>query len=146
MEGQRNQRSGIAQRGMEEESLVLCDTNIIIELYKGNLEVIRELKAIGQHRICISTITVGELLFGAFNKAELHRIQKDIESLRIISLDAKISELFIHLMERYSLSHRPSLPDMLIAATAIQSGLPLYTLNRRDFQYLFELEIWQPSF
>ena len=79
MEGQRNQYlpraslwGSIAQRSMEEEPLVLCDTNIIIELYRGNLEIIRELKAIGQHKICISTITVGELLFGAFNKTELH--------------------------------------------------------------------------
>jgi hypothetical protein len=56
---------------MEEKSLVLCDTNIIIEFYKDNPEVVKNLRSIGQHRIAVSIVTVGELLYGALNKKEL---------------------------------------------------------------------------
>lgn len=34
-------------------SKVLCDTDVLIELYKGNETVLRELKLIGDAAICI---------------------------------------------------------------------------------------------
>ena len=33
---------------MAKETLVLCDTNIIIEFYKENASVIRKLRVVGQ--------------------------------------------------------------------------------------------------
>ena len=36
---------------MEEKSLVLCDTNIIIELYKERPVTVNQLRAIGQENI-----------------------------------------------------------------------------------------------
>jgi len=47
---------------MEKKSLVLCDTNILIEFYKENPEVIKNLRIIGQQQIAVSIVTVGELL------------------------------------------------------------------------------------
>jgi predicted nucleic acid-binding protein len=46
---------------MEKESLVLCDTNIIIEFYKENKIIIYSLKTIGQKAIAVSIITSGEI-------------------------------------------------------------------------------------
>jgi tRNA(fMet)-specific endonuclease VapC len=77
---------------MEKKSLVLCDTNIIIEFYKENPGVIKNLKRIGQHNIAISIITAGELLYGALNKKELNRIKSDLEHLQIIHLTPEIGE------------------------------------------------------
>lgn len=42
---------------MEANIMVLCDTNILIELYKGNKNIIPELKRIGSDNISISIIT-----------------------------------------------------------------------------------------
>lgn len=39
-------------------------------------------------------------------------------------------------MSKYTLSHKLSLPDGLIAATAIVQDVPLYTLNIKDFKYI----------
>ena len=47
-------------------------------------------------------------------------------------------------MEEYVLSHKLSVPDALIAATAIQQGLSLYILNIKDFHYIPELQLYQP--
>jgi tRNA(fMet)-specific endonuclease VapC len=66
---------------MEKKPLVLCDTNIIIEFYKENPGVIKNLQGIGQQNIAVSVITAGELLYGAFNKKELNRIKSDLEHL-----------------------------------------------------------------
>ncbi len=43
---------------------------------------------------------------------------------------------------KYSLSHNLSLPDGFIAATAIVNQIPLYTLNKKDFQYIRDIKLW----
>ena len=53
--------------------MILCDTNIIIEIFKGNERTIEKIKTIGLENIVISSISVMELYFGAFNKRELNR-------------------------------------------------------------------------
>lgn len=45
--------------------MILCDTNILIEFYKGNAQVVEELRTIGAEQIAISVITQAELYFGA---------------------------------------------------------------------------------
>jgi tRNA(fMet)-specific endonuclease VapC len=42
--------------------MVLCDTNILIEIYKGNELVIEAFKNIGQNNVAISDVTCAELL------------------------------------------------------------------------------------
>lgn len=59
---------------MGQDKVVLCDTDVIIEFYRNNPGIISELKIIGQQNIAVSTITAGELIFGAFNKKELNQI------------------------------------------------------------------------
>ena len=124
--------------------MVLCDTNIIIELYKGNENIISELKKIGTENISVSIVTSAELIYGAINKKELNIIRKDLESLHQINIDEQICEIFIDLMLNYSLSHKISIPDAMIAATAIAGNLPLFTLNIKDFKYIENIKLYKP--
>lgn len=126
---------------MESSELILCDTNILIELYKNNSSIIAELKKIGQPNLSISIVTAGELIYGAINKRELGKILKDIAHLNLLHIDKMIGELHIELMANYSLSHNLTLPDALIAATALHHAIPLYTLNKKDFRYIPELKL-----
>ena len=41
---------------------LLCDTNILIEVYRDNQSVINTLKQIGQANITVSDVTCAELL------------------------------------------------------------------------------------
>ena len=77
---------------MEKGQLILYDTNIIIELYKGNPAILKTLKSIGQDKITISIITAGELVYGALNKRELARIKKDIAHLPILDIDKVVCD------------------------------------------------------
>ncbi|MBK6949537.1 MAG: type II toxin-antitoxin system VapC family toxin [Haliscomenobacter sp.] len=123
--------------------MILCDTNILIEFYKNNASIVQELKNIGQGNICISVITAAELLYGAINKEELRQIQKDLSHLRLIHIDDQIGKRFLQLMQDYSLSHKLHLPDALIAATAMHFGIPLFTLNVKDFKFIKGLDRYQ---
>ncbi len=128
---------------MEKKGLVLCDTNIIIEFYKENHRVIQNLQDIGQENIAVSVITGGELLHGTLNKKELIRIKSDLDHLQIVHLTPQAGECFTQLMNDYSLSHRLSLPDGLIAATALTEDIPLYTHNLKDFRYIKGIRLYK---
>lgn len=125
--------------------MILCDTNIIIEFLKGNSAIVAELQQIGQENLGISVISEAELYFGAFDKAELRYIKRCLSGINVLPVDMLVSELFIQLMESYALSHRLSIPDALIGATAITQGIELYTLNIKDFRYMPDIKLYQPG-
>lgn len=123
--------------------MILCDTNILIELYKNNSQVIRELNQIGVNKLAVSIITQSELYYGAINKTELNKIKKHLTSIRILPIDLNVSNQFIQLMEKYSLSHKLSIPDALIASTALIYQFDLYTLNQKDFRFIEGLNLYK---
>jgi tRNA(fMet)-specific endonuclease VapC len=57
--------------------MILCDTNILIEIYRNNTQIIEVVKRIGQENIAVSDVTCAELLYGARNKKEIQAIRKD---------------------------------------------------------------------
>lgn len=116
--------------------MILCDTNILIAVYRNNVEVISHLDHIGLENVAVSDVTCGELLYGARNKKELRIIRKDLNKLTILPIQTSVSAAAVQLIEKYSLSHKLSLPDALIAATAIFYKIPLFTLNKKDFKFI----------
>jgi len=126
----------------QRKSMILCDTNILIEFYKNNNAILQELRQIGSNNLTISVITRAELYYGAINKNELNRIQKHLDLLQNIHIDRPNSEQFIQLMANYSLSHKLTIPDTLIADTALVNDLELYTLNIKDFRFIDNLRLY----
>jgi predicted nucleic acid-binding protein len=126
----------------QRKSMILCDTNILIEFYKNNNAILQELRQIGSNNLTISVITRAELYYGAINKNELNRIQKHLDLLQNIHIDRPNSEQFIQLMANYSLSHKLTIPDTLIADTALVNDLELYTLNIKDFHFIDNLRLY----
>lgn len=122
--------------------MILCDTNILVEFYKNDPAVINELRNIDTDQLAISVITQAELYYGAINKAELSQIQKHLNLLNNLPIDQHISTQFIQLMAQYSLSHKLTIPDALIAATALVYDISLYTLNIKDFRFIEGLNLY----
>ncbi|WP_231459434.1 MULTISPECIES: type II toxin-antitoxin system VapC family toxin [unclassified Pedobacter] len=122
--------------------MILCDTNIFIEVYKGNLDVINTFKNIGQSNVAISDVSCAELLYGARNKNELKLIRTDLDKLVVLPISSTISTYAVNLVEEFSLSHNLNLPDALIASTAIIHNIKLYTLNLKDFKFLKDIELY----
>ncbi len=122
--------------------MILVDTNILIEIYRNNLSIIETVMHIGQDNIVISDITCAELLYGARNKKELQIIAKDLNKLQNISIDNQISKTAVELVAKYALSHKLSIPDALIAATALHNNLKIFTLNVKDFVYIKGIQLF----
>jgi tRNA(fMet)-specific endonuclease VapC len=130
---------------MAENQAVVCDTNIIIELFKDHKRVKRNCLNIGIENLCISSVTVGEFYYGAINKKEIPLIKNHLEKFAILPINEPISLRFCNLMRAYCLSHRPFIGDMLIAATALHFDIELYTLNQKDFHFIPDLKLYNPN-
>ncbi len=87
-------------------------------------------------------LSLKQSYFTAQGTQELVKTERHLSLCRCIGLNDVNSTLFIDLMSRYSLSHKASIPDMLIAATAISHELELYTLNSKDFKFIPELNLY----
>jgi predicted nucleic acid-binding protein len=124
--------------------MILCDTNIFIEMYRGNTAVSAAIRRIGQTNIVVSDVILAELFFGAKNKRELSFLRKEINTFTVLPIQPDISALAVELVAQYCLSHKLDFLDALIAATAIIHNIELYTLNTKDFTFLPDLRLFQP--
>ena len=116
--------------------IVILDTTILIELQRGNKEVTNKVYGFEQKDIFITPVVVAEFYRGARDKHEWAKCRKLTSKFGILSLNESVSNTFIDIFENFSLSHRPGIPDMLIAAASIYYSIPLYTLNNKDFKFI----------
>ena len=114
---------------------IVLDTNILIEVLKGNKTIIEKLEFLSAD-FCISSITVMELYYGALNKVELFQLKKFVSLFRVIEVNENISSISTELIFQYAKSHNLAIPDSLIASTAISIESKLLTLNLKDFKYI----------
>ncbi len=116
--------------------MVIFDTNILIELYRGNVSVKQEVQQMKADVFYVSCITLAEFMAGARNKEELKKIGKQLDKYTSIPINIEITGIFIDLFKTYTLSHKPGIADTLIAATALYYDLPVFTYNKKHFQFI----------
>lgn len=71
--------------------MILLDTNILIEIFKGNLDVIVPVQKNGPENFALSSVTAMELYYGALNKLELQRIKKYLAAFHCLHISTAIS-------------------------------------------------------
>lgn len=116
----------------------MLDTNIAIYTLKHRPVKVRA--AFKQHtgEMCLSCISLGELIYGAEKSAQVERNLSVVEGLAarltIEPFDAQAAMHFGQLRAELSRSGRVIGPyDMMIAGHARTLGLILVTNNRREF-------------
>lgn len=124
--------------------LVLCDTCVIIDFINERDLLLKALRD-NQFTLFINSIIEMELLYGAHDQQELQKIQKKLNSFRLLDMNQKVLNHATHLLTQYILSHRLNPPDAIIAATAVVYDLPLFTYNTKDFNYLPDVRLWDSS-
>ena len=120
----------------------LCDTCILIDYLRGKDEIQQILSADRKDGLGMSVITYMELMVGAFNKREVNIIKKAFSDFQIVELSAAISKKASLLIEQYTKSHGLLIPDALIAATALENNVPLYTANVSDFRFIPDIILY----
>jgi predicted nucleic acid-binding protein len=106
-------------------------------------------KLIDEHiqlsNIWLSAITSMELLVGAANKEALSIITKRVKRFNTFFLTKEITITSLSLLQEYRLRYGLAIPDSLIAATAIETNLELFTYNTKDFTFIDGLQLYKPA-
>ena len=125
--------------------MILCDTNILIDLFRQHPTRLAQVRPFLPGQLAISCVTTAELIQGARSQAELRGIRQSLTVCRELPLTEVTGQQAIAWLYQYNLSHSLDLADALIAATALENQLPLFTLNRKHFQYLPGLKLHEPT-
>jgi predicted nucleic acid-binding protein len=137
--------AGFAPKGMETplvNELIVIDTDIIIDAGRDVREAVDCLKKMErQSKLAVSAITQMELLTECRDKIEVRRIERFLQRFQRLKLTEAVSDIAINLLLQYRLSHGMTIPDALIAATAIALDQFFVSKNQRDFYFIKGLKL-----
>jgi predicted nucleic acid-binding protein len=114
---------------------ILIDTNVYSEFKRNNIDVVKKLQEVKY--IAISTIVLGEITAGfklgnreQTNSSELNYFL-DTSRVHFLTLDEDTADIYATIFKQLKLNGTP-IPanDIWIAASAIQHGLALYSLDK----------------
>ena len=129
---------------MAKKKIVLCDSNIIIDIING-VGQINDILTNLDETVAISVITEIEVIAGALNKGMQQSIIKKLKQYNVVHIDEEISLVASRLIKDYRLSCGLDIPDAFIAATSIVYRLPLLTNNIKDFKFIKGIELFHTS-
>jgi hypothetical protein len=125
---------------------VILDSDVLIDLARGDaraVDLVDGLISQGE-RPAISIITEMELFLGARTKAEQRSVRQLVQRFEVLPTSEMISVRARNLTVRYARSHGLTIPDALIAATAIANRALLLTRNVRHFSFIPRLRVRAP--
>ncbi len=118
---------------------MLLDSNILIYGADGGYPALDEI--LDRTDLAVASVTCIETLgFHLLSEAERNWLQAAVSCMRTLALDSTITARAIHLRQQKKMG----LADAIIAATALEHGLPLVTRNVADFQHIPDLQIINP--
>ena len=123
------------------KKFILVDTNILIKALRQDTHTLSVLDRIGYANIYISVITVAEILYGIQKREEKFTLEL-LGKLNKIHLDEYISRRFVSIITDVN-NKRKQIPDALIAATALEYGMEIYTSNKKDFDQIKQLRLFR---
>lgn len=126
----------------------LLDTNVIIEVLRGNNDIIDKIESVGQENCYISEITIAELLYGAVrgnkqkNFLDVERIEQEFTVLPIRPAFKLYAEIRNILRQNGTpIDHM----DLFVASVAMKHGMTLVSHNTKHFVRIQGLKLvdWQ---
>ncbi|WP_459943269.1 PIN domain-containing protein [Deferrisoma palaeochoriense] len=120
---------------------MIFDTDVLIWYMRGN-ERAADLIATCRP-LDLSAVTYMELVQGMRNKKELQALRHAMRlwGSRILPITEEITYRAMHYVEEHFLSHSLRLAVALIAATAVEFGVPLCTANTKHYRVVRDLQL-----
>lgn len=111
---------------------LLLDSDVLIDYLRQRPPAVAYLRALPAVPL-LSAVVVAELFSGVRDGHERQQLEAFIIASQVVPVDERVAIQAGLLRRQYRLSHRPALPDMLIAATALVHNATLVTLNSKHF-------------
>jgi predicted nucleic acid-binding protein len=124
---------------------LLIDSNILIDVSRGNPGAIRYVDSL-REPWALSQVTAMELIVGGRDKRDLAMIDAFLSLYTVVPLSDNVGKTAYRLLKTYAKSHGLHVFDSLVAATAMEHGLTLVTLNRKHFRMIEGLRLDVPVY
>jgi tRNA(fMet)-specific endonuclease VapC len=124
----------------------MLDTNIIIYIMKNRPKQVKDRFTLHNGQMCISSVTLAELVFGAEHSQQTDRNLADIEEMtariEVLPFEDKAAYHFGRIRSDLYRMGRPIGPyDMMIAGHARASAMILVTNNGKEFERVPGLQV-----
>ncbi len=120
-------------------SKILVDTDVLIDYLRGRDEAVALITSTN-HTFLISSLTVAELYAGIKGDDEEKTLEEFLGTLTVISVTSSLAKAAGRYRKQYMKSHSVGLADAVIAATAMQEGALLKTLNIKHYPMMEGLQ------
>lgn len=117
----------------------LLDTDVMIDFFRGRDEAADFLQR-NISSLILSVVSITELYAGVRDSEKTH-LEQTLLFLEMIQVTQPIAKLGGLILNQYHKSHGIELPDALIAATAVQKGYTLVSLNKKHFPMIDNLVV-----
>lgn len=114
---------------------MIVDTNIVIDLLKGQDKALEFIDSHLDEDLYLSVLTVSEVYSG-IKKQEVVTFEDLLTLFHLINVNKEISVEAGKLRRKYLPSHGIEIPDAIIAATANNLNVPVASLDRKHFSVL----------
>ena len=123
-------------------SFVICDTNILISLFRNIQQTVDDLETIGSGNVLVPSVSVMELYRGMLNKKEMSEMQRKISRYNILHFNEEVSKRSIELVNKFKLSHNLQIPDAIIGSMSVVYNIDLFTYNKKDFRFIPGIKLY----
>lgn len=121
---------------------VVIDTDILIDFGLDTDDAVNTMAVLEKnYLLTISVITAMELYSGCRSKKDIKKVEELIADLHIRFVSNSISERAYDLMKKFRSSHGVEINDILIAATAIETGAKMISKNQKHYQFIPGLDL-----
>lgn len=122
--------------------MILIDTDIVFEYLVGGESADETEKILQRVEAALSAITVYELFAGVASEKHLAQREDFVELCEIVELTTSMARTAARLYtDLRSQGRLIANEDLLIAATALETGYPLLTGNRSHFERIGGLNL-----
>jgi predicted nucleic acid-binding protein len=124
----------------------LLDTTWLAEYLRGNPKFVQAIQQRRADGLAMSVVTLAELFGGVARATDREKAEREVQRLvsqvQVLGIDERIARVWGEEDARLTMAGQKIGDfDLLIAATAIASGLSLCTQNRKHFERVEGLKI-----
>ena len=127
----------------------LIDSSVLIAAERGTLDLDRALDDLEAVELAVSSVTASELLHGVYRATDERRryrreawVESILTSIPVVSFDLVAARIHGRLSAQLAVQgENVGAHDLIIAATALASGLEVLTRDERSFPRIPELEV-----
>lgn len=122
------------------------DTNILIDLLRGNIQTQEKIKTLDLQKLYTNPIIISELFKGVYrsdnSEEKIRIIENLLNSLEILDFNKETYRLYGRIYNELKRQGKPTAEfDLMIACLSMSNNTTLITKNAKDFQNIKELKI-----